>query len=143
MFCVQQESAHFQLTKKKNLKGLSASSVGDLHSILSWSFAYTGNQLDPSRCRVFGVGWSTLNVTAGVDETFYITAVDLYNHSFFGRPPVFYALIGDLSAPAVVLPNDPSTYSVTYHGTQAGVTKKKKKKEKKKKRMFLLFLVGH
>jgi hypothetical protein len=101
--------------------GLTSSSQGDVHSLLSWTFSYTGNELDPSKCRVFGDGWCPLKVEAGVQQTFYINAVDLFNHSYFGPPPVFYALVGDAATPAVPLSNDPSTYSVTYHGVKAGV----------------------
>ena len=93
----------------------------DRHSLLQWSFAYTGNTLSARNSRVSGPGWEARQITAGEDETFSIRARDLYNHSYLGPVPVFYALIGDLSVPALPAGgSDPSLFKVTYQGTRAG-----------------------
>jgi hypothetical protein len=81
----------------------------DSHTLVQWSFAYTGNVLSAANSRVYGPGWTTSEVVAGIQMNFSIAAMDIYNHPYFGGALVFYALIGDVSVPAVPLQNDPST----------------------------------
>jgi hypothetical protein len=93
----------------------------DRHSLLQWSFVYTGNTLSAKNSRVAGPGWDAREITAGEDEQFTVRALDVYNHSYLGPGPVFYALIGDLSVPAIPAGgSDPSLFKVIYQGTRAG-----------------------
>ncbi len=103
--------------------GISAStgtSSRDRHVLRQWSFAYTGDTLSPKNSRVYGSGWTALQVTAGQQQSFFIDARDLYNHSFAGSPNVFYALIGEISVPAVQSESDASLYKVVFEGAKAG-----------------------
>lgn len=108
--------------------GLTASKQNgssDQHSILSWSFSYTGNALAPLNTKVSGSGWSAREVTAGQEQVFYIEALDSYGHPFMGSGIPFTLLLNGSPDGAQVTAmgsNEPGLFRGSYTATVAGAT---------------------
>lgn len=102
--------------------GVTASTGTDTvarHSLAKWQFSYTGNRLSMTNSRVSGPGWDVRRVVAGTVQTFYINALDVFNHSYYG-PNVFTAFAGATPLQVTAVTTDPSMYKVTFVGTTQG-----------------------
>ena len=100
---------------------------GDSHTLQTWSFRYTGNQLAARNCLLSGSGWTDREVTAGVPEVFYIEALDRFNHSWLGSGVPFAVAINSVGGDGFCTVEhaggeNPSLFKANFTAIAAGDT---------------------